>query len=48
MVAGAGGTAGGHLKAVFSPRLVRQFSSNFTMQKEDSLSHQNVGKCMEY
>jgi hypothetical protein len=21
---------------------------NFTMQKEDSLSHQNVGKCMEY
>jgi hypothetical protein len=21
---------------------------NFTMQKEDFLSHQNVGKCMEY
>jgi hypothetical protein len=21
---------------------------NFTMQKEDSLSHQNAGKCMEY
>jgi hypothetical protein len=21
---------------------------NFTMQKEDSLSHQNIGKCMEY
>jgi hypothetical protein len=23
-------------------------SPNSTMQKEDSLSHQNVGKCMEY
>jgi hypothetical protein len=21
---------------------------NFTMQKEDSPSHQNIGKCMEY
>jgi hypothetical protein len=21
---------------------------NFTIQKEDSLSHQNIGKCMEY
>jgi hypothetical protein len=30
------------------PCLVLQFSPNFTMQKEDSLSHQNVGKCMEY
>jgi hypothetical protein len=32
----------------FSPCLVRRFSPNFTMQKEDFLSHQNVGKCMEY
>jgi hypothetical protein len=30
------------------PWLVPQFSPNFTMQKEDSPSHQNVGKCMEY
>jgi hypothetical protein len=25
-----------------------KFSLNFTMQKEDSPSHQNAGKCMEY
>jgi hypothetical protein len=31
-----------------SPCLVPQFSPNFTMQKKDSLSNQNVGKCMEY
>jgi hypothetical protein len=30
-------------QALFSP-----FSLNFTMQKEDSPSHQNVGKYMEY
>jgi hypothetical protein len=24
------------------------FPPNFIMQKEDSLSHQNVNKCMEY
>jgi hypothetical protein len=30
------------------PCLVPQFSPNFTMQKEDSLLHQNVGKCIEY
>jgi hypothetical protein len=28
--------------------LVPQFSPNFTIQKEDFSSHQNVGKCMEY
>jgi hypothetical protein len=28
--------------------LVPLFSPNFTVQKENSPSHQNVGKCMEY
>jgi hypothetical protein len=34
-----------HVKPLFSSP---NSPPNFTMQKEDSLSHQNVGKCMEY
>jgi hypothetical protein len=30
------------------PYLVPNSSPNSTMQKGDSLSHQNIGKCMEY
>jgi hypothetical protein len=33
---------------ILGPRLVPQFSPNFTIQKEDFPSHQNIGKCMEY
>jgi hypothetical protein len=31
-----------------SPRPSSNSPLNFTMQKEDSPSHQNIGKCMEY
>jgi hypothetical protein len=30
------------------PRLVPNFSLNFTMQKEDFPSHRNIGTCIEY
>jgi hypothetical protein len=33
------------IKALFSSS---KFTPNFTMQKKDSSSHQNIGTCMEY
>jgi hypothetical protein len=48
VAAAAAATALPEQSVPIRPRLVPNFSPNFTMQKEDFPSHRNVGTCMEY